>query len=239
MKLRCPYCHETFAPTSDSRCPHCGKIMLIPARLKLSPEELKAATEEKIDARRRRRYAVKKVASETVSGWLSFTRSPRYLGILVIVFVLLGVLLSTQAGRRNTGSGRRMTIAEWLTGSAGGGEVTSPLRRVNENLGALRTALELFHKDCGRYPSTRESLAALIRMPRSAAGGWQGPYIKALWSDPWKNPYRYELTSGMIRLSSNGPDGLTDSGDDVFAPPPDMSLVNKLRPPETTNKPAL
>ncbi|EFK96729.1 protein containing Type II secretion system protein G domain [sediment metagenome] len=230
MKLRCPYCHETFEPQPDSACPHCGKVMMIPTRLKRSPGELKAISERKLDLRRRRRHATKQLTGSTVSGWFSFTRSPRYFGILVVVFVLLGILLATQAGRRHTGSGRRMTVVEWLTGSAGSGEVTSPLRRVNENLGALRTALELFHKDCGRYPSTRENLAALIRQPRSATG-WRGPYIKALWPDPWKRPYRYGLDEHMIRLSSDGPDGRLDTGDDVFAPPPDMTMVNQLRPP--------
>lgn len=236
MKLRCPYCHQTFVPQHDSACPHCGKVMMIPTRLKLSPEELKTVKEEKLSARRRRRHAFKQAAGVKVSGWLSFTRSPRYLGILVIGFILLGIMLATQTGRRhNQASGRRMTVAQWLTGPVGGGEVTSPLQRVNENLSALRTALELFHKDCGRYPSSRENLAALIRRPRSS-DGWQGPYIKALWPDPWKHPYRYEVTPGMLRLSSDGPDGQMNTGDDVFAPPPDMTLVNKLRPPPGTNR---
>ncbi len=236
MTLRCPYCRETFAPTSESKCPHCGKVMMIPTRLKRSPEEIEAAAAEKRSARRRQRHAAKSLTGSTVSGWFSFTRSPRYLAVLVIVFVLLGILLSTQVGRRHTGGKRRMTIAEWLTGSTGSGEITSPVRRVNENMGALRTALELFHKDCGRYPSTRETLAALIRQPRSAQG-WRGPYIKSLWPDPWKNPYRYELTTGVMRLSSDGPDGQMNTGDDVFAPPPDMSLVNQLRPPKTADTP--
>lgn len=230
MKLRCPYCHQTFAPPEDSACPHCGKVMMIPPRLRLTPEEIEARQEERLNLRRRRRHAAKQAAGVKVSGWLSFTRSPRYLALLVVLFVVLGILLATQAGRSHMTGGRRLTIQEWFTGPVARGEITSPIQRVNENLGALRTALELFHKDCGRYPSTRENLAALIRQPRSAAG-WRGPYIKGLWPDPWKHPYHYELVAGLLRLSSDGPDGRRDTGDDVFAPPPDMATVNELRPP--------
>jgi type II secretion system protein G len=208
--------------------------MMIPTRLKLSPEELKARQDEKLSLRRRRRHAVKQAAGVKVSGWFSFTRSPRYLGVLVVGFVLLGILLATQAGRSRMTGGRRLTIQEWFTGPVARGEITSPIQRVNENLGSLRTALELFHKDCGRYPSTRENLAALIRQPRSAPG-WHGPYIKALWPDPWKHPYHYEIAGGILRLSSNGPDGQMNTGDDIFAPPPDMTLVNQLRPPAAAN----
>lgn len=231
MKLRCPYCHETFEPQASSRCPHCGKVMMMPSRLKAQDASGTDQLKEKTAERRRRRRERRQAEASGAPAWFAFTRSPRYLAVLVVVFVLLGILLATQAGRRHTaGAGGRMTVVEWLTGPVGRGQVLTPEQRANESLGTLRTALELFHKNCGRYPSNREGLTALIRRPRSATG-WDGPYIKSLWPDPWKQSYRYALTNGLVRLSSDGPDGRTDTSDDLFAPPPDMDLVNRLTAP--------
>ncbi len=232
MKLRCPYCQQVFEPQPSSACPHCGKTMHVPARLRMSPEDYRAHLKHDAAERRRRRREHRQQATSGVPAWLSFTRNPRYLAVLVVLFVLLGILLVTQAGRHSAAGGSgRMTIAQWLTGRVGGGgKVLTARERADESLATLRTALELFHKDCNRYPSNRENLAALIRRPKSAPG-WDGPYIKALWPDPWKHAYAYSLTNGIVRLSSSGPDGIADTGDDIFAPPPDMVLVNRIAAP--------
>jgi len=70
-------------------------------------------------------------------------------------------------------------------------------------------ALEIFHADFGRYPTTTEGLAALVRQPSTLAG-WRGPYIEGDYSvDPWGADYVYHVFNdgkGYI-LSTNGPEG--------------------------------
>src|SRR5262252_3881038 len=53
-------------------------------------------------------------------------------------------------------------------------------------------ALDLFNLDAGRYPSSSEGLAALVR-PTPNFAGWNGPYLKggSVPNDPWNNPYHY------------------------------------------------
>src|SRR2546430_13549958 len=57
---------------------------------------------------------------------------------------------------------------------------------------SFSSALDLFHLDAGRYPSTAEGLAALVR-PTSGVSGWLEPYLKGggLPNDPRDNPYVY------------------------------------------------
>ncbi len=70
-------------------------------------------------------------------------------------------------------------------------------------------ALEIFHADFGRYPTTKEGLAVLVRQPSTLAG-WRGPYIEGDYSvDPWGNEYVYLAFNdgaGYI-LSTYGPGG--------------------------------
>ena len=74
----------------------------------------------------------------------------------------------------------------------------------------LKSALELFHSDVGRYPSSQEGLSALIRDPGTAEG-WNGPYtgIKEIPADPWSHPYVYRCPGKQRQydLLSFGHDG--------------------------------
>lgn len=56
----------------------------------------------------------------------------------------------------------------------------------------LKTAIELFYVDLGRYPSEQEGLQALMNRP-TAAGDWAGPYLDAedALQDPWGRDYVY------------------------------------------------
>ena len=75
----------------------------------------------------------------------------------------------------------------------------------------LRTAVELFYVDVGRYPTEEEGLAALLARPGDASR-WDGPYItdEAGISDPWERPYGYALTAGTgtFKISTLGRDGV-------------------------------
>ena len=55
----------------------------------------------------------------------------------------------------------------------------------------LGQSLELFRLEVGRYPTSQESLSALIEAPTGATG-WNRPYIKGSMmvpKDPWGNDY--------------------------------------------------
>lgn len=86
---------------------------------------------------------------------------------------------------------------------------TSKVKTATIQLSAYKTALELFHLDMGRYPTTGEGLTALTAAP-AGAKGWAGPYLdKALAADPWGNPYVYQAAGdgSSYQLKSLGADG--------------------------------
>jgi len=73
----------------------------------------------------------------------------------------------------------------------------------------IRSALDIYLTDVGRYPSESEGLQALISASGGAAG-WAGPYLRdgRLPNDPWGRPYRYQPTADMPnRVISLGADG--------------------------------
>ncbi len=74
----------------------------------------------------------------------------------------------------------------------------------------ISTSLDLFRLDMGRYPTTEEGLAALVRRPAGLAK-WKGPYIdgKKVPVDPWELPYMYErpASGGAFTLVTLGADG--------------------------------
>ena len=75
----------------------------------------------------------------------------------------------------------------------------------------LKTALQTYRLDVGRYPNAEE-LAALQQRPEGAgAPTWAGPYLdENLPTDPWGNPYQYrdEPAGGQeFTLYSFGADG--------------------------------
>ena len=67
------------------------------------------------------------------------------------------------------------------------------VRAAKVQVKALRSALQSYRLDVGRYPTTSEGLAALMSPPPEAADYWHGPYLDdELPTDPWRTPYRYE-----------------------------------------------
>jgi len=74
----------------------------------------------------------------------------------------------------------------------------------------LASALDLYYLDTGRYPTSEEGLAALVRRPASASA-WNGPYLKtgAVPRDPWGHDYLYRMPgqTGPYDVGSLGPEG--------------------------------
>lgn len=81
----------------------------------------------------------------------------------------------------------------------------------------LRSALDIFLLDVGRYPTESEGLAGLVDAGRRIPN-WRGPYLKGakVPLDPWGRAFRYEFADGQVRVTSLGPDG-KGSGDALAA----------------------
>ncbi|RMI25805.1 MAG: type II secretion system protein GspG [Calditrichaeota bacterium] len=87
----------------------------------------------------------------------------------------------------------------------------------------IATALEMYYLDNGRYPTTEQGLAALIKAPDvpPLPVSWRGPYLKksTALKDPWGQPYVYvcpgEHNPESYDLYSTGPDRQEGGGDDI------------------------
>ena len=87
---------------------------------------------------------------------------------------------------------------------------------------SIKVALSSFELDLDRFPTTSEGLAALMEKPASLAAdsNWR-PYLdeKKVPTDPWGNEYIYRRPGvenpETYDLFSPGPDGRTDTDDDI------------------------
>jgi len=89
---------------------------------------------------------------------------------------------------------------------------SSKVKTAETQVKMLKTALQTYRLDVGRYPLTEDGLGALMQRPDGAAGPlWAGPYLDdSLPVDPWGNPYQYrdEPAAGQdFTLYSFGADG--------------------------------
>src|SRR5277367_4414176 len=69
----------------------------------------------------------------------------------------------------------------------------SEVKTAQAQIDSLEKALDQYRLDVGRYPSTGDGLAALMKAPAGSDSKWQGPYLrKKVPLDPWGNPYQYK-----------------------------------------------
>jgi general secretion pathway protein G len=89
----------------------------------------------------------------------------------------------------------------------------SKVKAARIQIEGFSAALDLYYLDNGRYPSSSEGLAALVKRPENATS-WAGPYLKAnaIPNDPWGRPYVYASPgqNGPYDMHSFGPDGRSD-----------------------------
>lgn len=97
----------------------------------------------------------------------------------------------------------------------------SKVKAAKIQIQSFASALDLFNLDAGRYPSSTEGLAALVRRPPGFAA-WNGPYLKggAVPNDPWGNPYVYRAPGeraafNIVSLGSDGQEGGTGTASDI------------------------
>jgi general secretion pathway protein G len=83
----------------------------------------------------------------------------------------------------------------------------------------IKTALDVYETDIGRYPTTDEGLAALLTNSVNDPK-WAGPYITKPPTDKWGNAYEYVCPGTddptSFDLSSNGPNGIAGDDDDIM-----------------------
>lgn len=92
--------------------------------------------------------------------------------------------------------------------------------KVNADFKAIETALKIYKLDNFTYPTSEQSLEALVNKPEiePEARNWKsGGYLDELPLDPWGRPYLYlspaEQGGGEFDLYTLGADGLTGGED--------------------------
>jgi general secretion pathway protein G len=100
-------------------------------------------------------------------------------------------------------------------------------------MGAFSIALKMFNDDCGRYPTTAEGLAALIKRPQDIPPEKWHKYldVEHIPTDPWGHAYVYRYpgvhNTNAFDIYSCGPDGKSQSGGDD---PDDINNWNMRSP---------
>jgi general secretion pathway protein G len=96
---------------------------------------------------------------------------------------------------------------------------SSKIKAAQTQLHAFEQAIDIYQLDIGTYPTTQQGLQALRVAPPDLTDPtkWTTPYLKKdIPLDPWGNPYYYSLeTATQYKVYSAGPDGTTNTTDDV------------------------
>lgn len=83
-------------------------------------------------------------------------------------------------------------------------------RSAEIQIGSLKSAVQLFYLDVGRYPAEAEGLDALLQAPNGAEN-WRGPYMDDATSlnDPWGRRYLFRApgTTNPFEILTYGRDG--------------------------------
>jgi general secretion pathway protein G len=116
---------------------------------------------------------------------------------LLVVLLILGLLAGLVGPR----------VMKYL----GGAKSDSARLQIED----LKTTLDMYKLEVGRYPSTDEGLKALVEAPPDA-NNWNGPYLKKkqVPNDPWGSEYHYKAPgeNGEFDLYSYGADN-SDGGE--------------------------
>jgi len=181
---RCAYCHKDMGQQPQPHCPHCGRVMLLPQNAYSKPKKPKRKAEEDIPT--------------TTLPDFRPGKNPTILGGIVLVFIVLGSLLTSQ----------------FQTQPETTAIIDDPIARAWREIDALTAALERFHADTGRFPTGDEGLVVLVHNPDIE--GWNGHYVNVIKPDPWRTPYRYTLTDEGPEVRSAGPDRAFNTEADMY-----------------------
>jgi general secretion pathway protein G len=97
----------------------------------------------------------------------------------------------------------------------------SKVKAARIQIQSFSSALDLFYLDAGRYPSSSEGLAALVK-PAPGLAAWNGPYLRGgvVPNDPWGKPYAYRSPGErsayeIVSYGSDGQEGGTGTASDI------------------------
>jgi general secretion pathway protein G len=97
----------------------------------------------------------------------------------------------------------------------------SKVKAAKIQIQSFSSALDLFYLDAGRYPTSSEGLAALVK-PAPGLTAWNGPYLKGgnLPNDPWGKPYVYRSPGErsayeIVSFGADGQEGGTGTAADI------------------------
>ena len=125
---------------------------------------------------------------------------------LLLVVVIIGILAAI--------------VVPKLTGRSEDARKAAAVADINN----MKTALSMYEVDNGKYPTSDQSLQALLQKPGGAPEpkNWKGPYLQNMTEipkDPWGNPYLYICPGAKnpsgFDLFSAGTDGQPGTQDDV------------------------
>ncbi len=120
---------------------------------------------------------------------------------ILVVVMILGLLISLAAPR--------------IIGRTDEARVTKAMADIR----AVEEALNLYRLDSGFYPTSEQSLTALVEKPTSGREpkGWRkGGYLERVPLDPWQNELIYASDGTSYVLRSLGADG-EEGGEDLDA----------------------
>ena len=131
---RCPYCKHDLGATALPRCPSCGRVMGLPGPLRPATPPAHRETRERLHRaaeQQRKALGLRDVPSRA--------QHPFKPLIIIVIMSMIGgfVLLGTWRAPRVNMQANKSHRAEF-------------------ELNALRAAVEVFRRECGRYPTTRE-----------------------------------------------------------------------------------
>lgn len=108
------------------------------------------------------------------------------------------------------------TLMAVLIGGLGSGGTKAKIKETGVKAGNIQAKLLQYSSDVGNFPSTADGLQALLQNPGTSSK-WGGPYIahEDDIKDGWNGLFEYELTPKGNKLVSAGPDGQTDTEDDL------------------------
>ena len=122
---------------------------------------------------------------------------------ILVVITIIGLLMALVGPR----------VLNYLT--------ESKVKTARIQIQSFASALDLFYLDAGRYPTSAEGLAVLVR-PTTGITAWNGPYLKGgtVPSDPWGKPYQYRSPGehgayDVVSLGSDGQEGGTGTAADI------------------------